>query len=287
MGVCSVAVFASFARFGKDAMAAVLCAAALCGLASGQETGAAGVAQTEAAGDADPPDEVVVTGRNLRERRHEVEAAELAVFDRFNDINSDDRFDIHCFWQVRYFSHVRERVCRSNSWRDQEANYSDSLLRELRGEATPSREQFRGEQARVERLLETEMRRLLAEDPELRAAVTRLNQARAALGEALGAGGVQTASLEVPPSDGLPFGAKRAFVVRIGREPWSHALEQRTFTMAEVNGKVRKLELACGKERKRLDYQPAVDWSIPSGADACTLLVDAKPETTFALYEFE
>jgi hypothetical protein len=227
-----------------------------------------------------------VTGRKLGELRHEVEKAELAVFDRFNDINSDDRFDIHCYNQVRWFSHIQERVCRSNSWRDQEAEYSEATLLEMKGQAGPNPRAFRAEQARMAKLLLLEMQRLASEDPALREAMAHLYEARTAAGEALASGGVETASIEMP-TDGLPFDAKRAYVVRVGRTPWSHTLTQRTFTLGQVDGDVRKLEIECGDFRKRLDYQEGVDWSVPAGADGCILLVNAKPDTTFALYELE
>lgn len=271
----------AFCTFARAATAAALCTASLARVASAQDASSA-VPQVEGA------DEVVVTGRSLRDLRREIEAAELAVFDRFNEINGDDRFDIHCFQEVRYFSHIRERVCRSNGWREQEANYTEAWLQELRGESAPSPEMFRGEQARLNRLLEAEMRRLAAEDPELMAAVARLNRAHAAFGRSLAARSPETLSFEVPPTgEGLPYDARRAVIVRIGREPWRHALEQRTFTMAQVDGEVRGLELQCGAERKRLEYRPDVEWSVPQGARDCTLAVTAKRDTKFVLYEFD
>lgn len=263
------------------AAAAALSAASLASVANPQEA-ASSVPQVDAA------DEIVVTGRSLGDLRREIEAAELAVFDRFNEINGDDRFDIHCFEQVRYFSHIRERVCRSNGWREQEAGYTQAWLQGLRGESAPDPQMFRGEQARLDRLLDAEMRRLVADDPELMAAVARLNRAHAALGRSLAARSPETFSFEVPPTGGsLPYDAARAFIVRIGREPWRHALEQRTFTLAQVEGEVRGLELECGAERKRLEYRPDVEWSVPHGARDCTLAVAAKRDTKFVLYEFE
>jgi hypothetical protein len=84
--------------------------------AHGQGAGTPGAEQAAPA--ADEPDEVIVIGRRLGELRRQIETAELAVYARFNEINSDDRFDIHCRERVRYHSHIRERVCESNSWRE-------------------------------------------------------------------------------------------------------------------------------------------------------------------------
>ena len=71
----------------------------------------------------EPPAEpdIVVLGRSVRELRLEIELAEQTVLARFNDINSDDRFDIHCHAEPRYHSHIEETVCLSNSWREQNA----------------------------------------------------------------------------------------------------------------------------------------------------------------------
>jgi hypothetical protein len=253
----------------------------LCGAAAGQEGKSAAVFAVAS------EDEVVVVGRQNRLRR-EVEAAELAVLDRFNEINSDDRFDIHCRMQVRYFSHIYERVCRSNSWREQEKNGAQARLRALRGELVTVPDPFRFEQVVVEDLIDEELQRLAAEDPTLREAIARALKARTALADAMARGPVQTASREVAPDDGrLPFDAQRVFVVRVGRAPWSHPLTHRTFTIGQVAGQIRKLEVDCAQDRRRLDYQAGVDWTLPSESGACTLLLDAKPDTTFAFYEFE
>ena len=85
----------------------------------------------------------------------------------------------------------------------------------------------------------------------------------------------------------MPFDAKRAYEVRIGREPWDVALTERTFTLAAVAGEVRKLRVKCAQGSKRIDYQPDVDWTLPSAWHGCTLQVEATPGTTFALYEFD
>jgi hypothetical protein len=230
---------------------------------------------------------VVVIGQSLDDLRNRVEAAEIAVFSRFNDINSDDRFDIHCRSQVRYFSHTRERICESNSWREQDANYGEALLKGVRGEATPPAATFRGEQLRMNALLEDEFRRLVAEDPGLRESVAHLAEARGALAEQMGTADGETASVPISSdAAGLPFAAERVFAVRIGRTPWSHVLTERTFTLADVTGAVRALELECGGKRRRLTYEAGVEWTLPESVRECTLVVKAKRDTRFTFFEF-
>jgi hypothetical protein len=277
---------ASAADLGRAVAAALLCATAACGVARGQEAGAPSAA--EAAQAAGAPDEVVVIGQRLLDLRRRIEAAEVAVFDRFNDINSDDRFDIHCRYRVRYFSHTRERVCESNSWREQDENYAQSLLQQVRGEATPPPATFRAEQLRMNALLGEELGRLAAEDPGLREAMQQLAAARFALAEEIGTTDGETASIEISSDEGgLPFAAQRVFAVRMGRTPWSHTLTERTFTLAEVTGVVRGLEIECGGQRRRLAYEAAVEWTLPEGLRECILVVNAKRDTRFTLYEFQ
>jgi len=272
-------------RLGRVPGAASLCLVAICNIANGQEIDTSGA--EEAAPAASAPDEVVVIGQSLSDLKLRVEAAEVAVFDRFNDINSDDDFDIHCRYRTRYFSHTRERVCESNSWREQDENYAESLLQTVRGEYAPPPGRFRGEQLRMNVLLREELTRLAAEDPGLQEALQNLAAARSALAQELGTTDGETASIEITSDDqGLPFAAQRVFVVRIGRTPWSHALIERTFTLGQVTGTVRGLELECGAERLRAPYEAAKEWTLPEGIGECTLVVNAKRDTRFVFYEF-
>jgi hypothetical protein len=269
--------------FGKAATVAVLLgAAALRSVAVGGEAdaGQAGTATTA-------PDEIIVLGR-IDELRRQLRRAEEAVYERFNEINSDDRFDIHCRMEPQIDSHIPVRVCVSNSWREQDANYGEDLLRHWRGEPGSIPEQYAAEQLRVQHLLKEEMRRLATEDEQLYQTVVRLADAQRAYAEATGGGPPRTLWRQVMPGpDGLPFGAQRMFEVRMSREPWNHPLTHRTFTIGDVSGEIRKLQLDCAQGSAPIEYQAGVDWTLPSGWGTCKLRVDAKRDTTFALYEFE
>jgi hypothetical protein len=59
------------------------------------------------------PDEVIVRGRRLTELRFEVQRAREHAYDIFNEINSNDDFDVLCRDETRYFSHSKRRVCRA------------------------------------------------------------------------------------------------------------------------------------------------------------------------------
>ena len=218
---------------------------------------------------------------------YEIELAEQTVLARFNDINSDDRFDIHCHAEPRYHSHIEETVCLSNSWREQNAGAASSALQRVRGETGPPPEEFLAEQAYMEQRLGDEMRRLVTEDQELQAAVIELAEAQSALAEHEGKPLPFSLSKELEAgSTGLPYGAKRVLEVKAGRAPWRHALTAHTFTIAQVNGDVRGLEVECLGTTVRLRYELGMEWTLPAHWGDCILAVRAKPDTTFALYEF-
>jgi hypothetical protein len=74
--------------------------------------------------------------------------------------------------------------------------------------------------------------------------------------------------------------------VRVGEVAWNHPLTSRTFTIGSVTGRIRDVRVQCGKLNKRLEYKEAVDWTLPDSWGDCSLAVNAKRGTTFALYEF-
>jgi len=257
----------------------------LCNAAMGEtDGGAASGATTPAAA---VGDEIIVRGR-IGQLRLEMRLAEEAVYTRFNDINSDDRFDIHCYWEAGGGSRIHRRFCLSNSWREQNANFAQATVRAMQGEYGINAQQYLGQQLLMQRRLHDEMLRLAAEDDPLAEAVWRLARAQLALAGETGLPTSWTVSQPVSAgADGLPFDAERMFEVKIGRAPWSHRLLNPTFTIGRVTGHIRKLSVDCDQGSERIDYEAGLDWTLPNGWSGCTLQVGAKPDTTFALYEFD
>jgi hypothetical protein len=235
-----------------------------------------------------PEPDIIVIGKSYGELRHEIRLAEEAFYARFNDINSDDRFDIHCRLEARIGSRIQRRFCLSNSWREQDTNFAQATVQQIRGELGANPQQFRAEQLYMQQRLRDEMRRLATVDEELLGAVVRLAGAQQALSQRAGSRPPWTLSREVTAGDdGLPFDAQRVFQVQVRRDPWSHRLTERTFTIAHVDGEIRDLEIACEQGSERIEYEAELEWTLPTGWNACALFVDAKRDTTFALYEFE
>jgi hypothetical protein len=58
------------------------------------------------------PDEVVVRGRRIGELRAEVETARERAYTIFNEINTNNDFDVSCHNERQYHSRTTHRVCR-------------------------------------------------------------------------------------------------------------------------------------------------------------------------------
>ena len=233
-------------------------------------------------------DEIIIRGRRGAELRLEMERAENAIFARFNEINSDDRFDIVCRLEAPIGSRIDRRVCSSNDWRAQAAEHGGALIRHLRGEGGPLPEMFLIEQQRGQRQLVDEMRRLVFNDEALYEAVVRYGKARMDLAEFSGSALHASYSRRViPGEDGLPLDATRMFHVWVGSDRWMHPLAESTFGVKHISGKIRRLEIECDQGRERHKYEDNVAWTLPADWSGCVLLVDAKRKTHFALLELE
>ena len=61
----------------------------------------------------DNPEEVVVRGRRIGELGAEVEDARERAYELFNDLNSNDEFDVYCHSESRSGTNVPQVVCRA------------------------------------------------------------------------------------------------------------------------------------------------------------------------------
>jgi len=62
--------------------------------------------------EAETPYEVVITGRLTRSRlRNMIEDVEEDFFDRYNELNTDDTFDMYCYEYTPTMSHIKKRAC--------------------------------------------------------------------------------------------------------------------------------------------------------------------------------
>jgi hypothetical protein len=87
--------------------------AALCLVLMAASGSSAALAQSApAAVDASDSEEIIVRGRRLTDLRFEVEQAQERAYAIFNEINSDDDFDVYCREERKYHSRATQRTCR-------------------------------------------------------------------------------------------------------------------------------------------------------------------------------
>jgi len=247
-------------------------------------------ADDEAGASIEVDEEVVVRGRSRAMLRAQIELAEEAVYARFNEINSNDEFDIHCRRVTPINSHISRRVCEPNFWRNVQAQAGEEFVRALQGSPALPVEMYYAEGFHKYELLEDEMRRLILEDEELRRAFARLTVlTEAQRGDALPPALLSTVAIQEKAGEvELPYDAAARTSVRIGAEPWTHALALKTFTIAHVQGEIKRVEIQCnGRRKERLRFQADAEWTVPQAWLPCDLTVRATPGTMFALYEFE
>lgn len=252
--------------------------------------GAAPDAAAESTAETAVDEELVVRGQRRSELRAELRRAEDAVYSRFNDINSRDEFDIVCKSEAPMNSAIARRMCLPRFWRETHANIGRDTYLWITDGYSGSSDPYLNEAYTKQELLEEELRRLVAEDEELLQALRRFVGLKQALDgrDPLDPPLLRTAWSERTPDGGpLPYDAARIVNVEIGAEPWIGELAHGTFTIAHLHGRIRSVELECDGRKARLRFKRGVEWRLPDEVRSCTVRVDARPSSSFALYEFD
>jgi hypothetical protein len=83
-------------------------------------------------------DEVIVRGRRLTDLRFDVEVAQERAYAIFNELNSDDDFDVYCREERRYHSRATRRACRAQFENRISAEAAKEYMAELRWTCQPS-----------------------------------------------------------------------------------------------------------------------------------------------------
>jgi hypothetical protein len=132
-------------------------------------------ASTDQPAPAPTEDDIVVRGPSPAELRVEIERQQDAFYARFNAINSTDDFDIVCREERPTGSNVPRRVCEPKFERNAQERAGRNTLNGLQGSGfSTGSGQFAGRAHYSHEQLETEIRKLSAEDPQLRETVARL-----------------------------------------------------------------------------------------------------------------
>ena len=85
-------------------------------------------------------------GRRLTDLRFEVEIAQERAYAIFNEINSDDDFDVYCREERRYHSRATRRTCRAQFESRISGEATRAYLAELHWTCQPSPDAFSGDQ---------------------------------------------------------------------------------------------------------------------------------------------
>jgi hypothetical protein len=136
------------------------------------------------------PEEVIVRGRRLADFRAELEAAQLRVYDLFNDLNSDDAFDVRCQLEDATGTRLQQQVCRPqfvdaiasdaaaawvNGFKDRcHGGLTQECIFDNPGAASQAKSAALGEEGREANMQErfaAEMARVVRDHPEMQQAL--------------------------------------------------------------------------------------------------------------------
>ncbi len=148
-----------------------------------------GLATSAAAQDAPPAaeprsgadvEELIVPGRAPANLRLEIQRLETAVYDRFNALNGNDDFDIHCFERAPTGSNIPLRTCAPNFVIEAEARAARNMLKDGRGSNANNfnRAELNLSMEQKSRELTEEMQRVAREDEQLLRDLARLAELR-------------------------------------------------------------------------------------------------------------
>jgi len=191
--------------FGKTSWLAMVVCTLLCGGTSWAQPAGAGNDDSHDDASSGDIEELVVRGRKPRELRTALEAARVRVYEVFNALNSDDRFDVHCRHEAATGRRMRKHVCRPE-FKDEVLGAAGAAFQATLKEVCPADitaqdclftrpfvaslalSRAQAEEARagpMQQLFVLEFERIALEHPELQQAILEYEAAEQALQEAL------------------------------------------------------------------------------------------------------
>jgi hypothetical protein len=73
-------------------------------------------------------DEVTVMGKKLYQMRKEIVEAEDRFYAAFNELNTNDDYDVHCATEARTGTRIRNRVCKPVFYANAQENEARAML---------------------------------------------------------------------------------------------------------------------------------------------------------------
>jgi hypothetical protein len=136
----------------------------------------------------DDPEEVIVHGQRLSDLRSAIEVARVRVYDIFNEVNTDDEFDVRCEREASTGTRIQRHICRprfegdiSNSaaktWTDTlkwvctGGVSQDCIFSPLASQAISAAQGEESKEAYMQQRFAEQMARAVSQSPELRQAM--------------------------------------------------------------------------------------------------------------------
>ncbi len=120
------------------------------------------------------PEERIVTGQqSLTQLQRQIDQAQDRMFGMFNELNDDDRYDIHCRKERRTGTILSQRVCKPGFLRNSTSLNANAYLATLQGGAAVSSPDPQAESGYHYPILREKMNALAGQNPEFAEAVAK------------------------------------------------------------------------------------------------------------------
>lgn len=123
-------------------------------------------------------DEVVVPGRRPENLRVEIERLEQVVYERWNALNSNDEFDIHCLDSEPTGSNITQTHCAPNFVIEAESRAAEDAVHGARTTGHSRNDEYLAAVEEKSRQLSEEMKRVARQDEQFLHDLMRLDELR-------------------------------------------------------------------------------------------------------------
>lgn len=123
-------------------------------------------------------DEVVVPGRRPENLRVEIERLEQVVYERWNALNSNDEFDIHCLDSEPTGSNIPQTHCAPNFVIEAESRAAEDAVHGARTTGHSRNDEYLAAVEEKSRQLSEEMKRVARQDEQFLHDLMRLDELR-------------------------------------------------------------------------------------------------------------
>jgi hypothetical protein len=123
-------------------------------------------------------DEVVVPGYRPQNLRVEIERLEQVVYDRWNALNSNDEFDIHCLDSEPTGSNITQTHCAPNFVIEAESRAAEDSVHGARTTGRSRNDEYVATIQEKSRQLNEEMKRVARQDEQFLRDLVRLDELR-------------------------------------------------------------------------------------------------------------